>query len=139
MQIQSLSWEDPLEEGMETHSSVLACRIRMDRTAWRATVHGVANSRTPAGLCHLGECQCQLLSRARLFAAPWTDCGAPGSSVHRSSPGKNTGVDSRSLLQGLFLTQGSDPGLLHCRQVLYFLSHQGSTLQGGLHKHQPRK
>ena len=40
--VQSLSWEDPLEEGMEIHSSVLAWRIPMDRGAWRATVHGVA-------------------------------------------------------------------------------------------------
>ena len=38
--------EDPLEEGMATHSSVLAWRILMDRGAWRATVHGVANSWT---------------------------------------------------------------------------------------------
>ena len=33
---------------------------------------------------------------------------------------------SHALLQGIFLTQGSDPGLLHCRQILYCLSHQGS-------------
>ena len=38
--------EDPLEEGMATHSSVLAWRIPMDRGAWQATVHGVAMSRT---------------------------------------------------------------------------------------------
>ena len=38
---------------------------------------------------------------------------------------KNTGVDSRSLL-GIFPTQGLSPGLLHCRQILYSLSHQGS-------------
>ena len=43
---QFLGWEDPLEEGMATHSSVLAWRILMDRGAWRATVHGVANSWT---------------------------------------------------------------------------------------------
>ena len=41
-----------------------------------------------------------------------------------NSPGKNTGVSSHALLQGIFLTQGSNPGLLHCRQVLYHLSHQ---------------
>ena len=39
-------WEDPLEEGLATHSSILAWRIIMDRVAWRATVHGVANSQT---------------------------------------------------------------------------------------------
>jgi len=35
-------------------------------------------------------------------------------------------VDSHSLLQGIFPTQGSNPGLLHCRWILYQLSHQGS-------------
>ena len=39
-----LGWEDPLEEGMAAHSSILAWRIPMDRGAWRATVHGVAKS-----------------------------------------------------------------------------------------------
>ena len=42
-----------------------------------------------------------------------------------NSPGQNTGVGSRSLLQGIFLTQVSNPGLPHCRRILYQLSHQG--------------
>ena len=50
------------------------------------------------------------------------DCSPPGSSVHRIL-GKNTGVGSHALLQGIFLTQGSNPGLLHCRRILYCLSH----------------
>ena len=41
-----LGWEDPLEEGMATHFSILAWRIPMDRGAWRATVHGVEKSWT---------------------------------------------------------------------------------------------
>ena len=41
------------------------------------------------------------------------DCSPPGSSVHGDSPGKNTGVGSHSLLQGIFLTWGSNPGLPH--------------------------
>ena len=41
--------------------------------------------------------------------------------------GKNTGVVCHFLLQGTFPTQGSNPGLLHCRQILYWLSYQGST------------
>ena len=41
-------------------------------------------------------------------------------------PGQNTGVGSCSLLQGIFPTQGWNPGLLHCRRILYQLSHQGS-------------
>ena len=44
--VQSLGWEDPLEEGMATHSSILAWRIPMDRGAWRATVYGVTKSQT---------------------------------------------------------------------------------------------
>ena len=43
-----------------------------------------------------------------------------------NSPGQNTGVDSLSLLQGIFPTQESNPGLPHCRRILYQLSHQGS-------------
>ena len=48
------------------------------------------------------------------FLCPW------------NSPGKNTGEDSHSLLQGIFPTQGSNPDLLHCRQILYHVSHEGS-------------
>ena len=44
--VRSLSWEDPLEEGMETHSSILAQRIPMDRGAWWAAIYGVAKSET---------------------------------------------------------------------------------------------
>ena len=51
------------------------------------------------------------------------DCS---SSVHVDSTGKNTGVDCHALLQGIFPIQVSNPGLLHCRQILYHLSHQGS-------------
>jgi len=45
-QVQSLGWEDPLEEGMATHSSILALETPMDRGAWWATVHGVLKSQT---------------------------------------------------------------------------------------------
>ena len=44
--VRSLGWEDPLEEGMATHSSIIAWRIPMVREARRATVQGVAKSRT---------------------------------------------------------------------------------------------
>ena len=52
------------------------------------------------------------------FLCPW------------DSPGKNIGVGCHFLLQGTFLTQGPNPGLLHCRQILYHLSYQGSPLTG---------
>ena len=44
--VRSLGWEDPLENGLATNSSILAWRIPMDRGAWQATVHGVAKSQT---------------------------------------------------------------------------------------------
>ena len=44
--VQSQGWENPLEESMATHSSILAWRIPMDKGAWQATVHGVAKSQT---------------------------------------------------------------------------------------------
>ena len=54
------------------------------------------------------------------------DCSPPGSSVHGDSPGQNTGVGYHALLQGIFPTQGWNPGLLHCRLILYGLRHWGS-------------
>ena len=50
-----------------------------------------------------------------LYLGPW------------DPPGKNTGVGCRSFLHGVFLTQGWIPGLPHCRQILYHLSHQGKV------------
>ena len=55
-----------------------------------------------------------------LCATPWT-LYSPW-----NSPGQNTGVGCHALLQGIFPTQGSNPGLPHCRRILYHLSHQGS-------------
>ena len=54
------------------------------------------------------------------------DWSPPASSVHEDSPGKNTGVGCHALLQGIFPTQGSNPGLLYHRWTLYCLSHHGS-------------
>ena len=44
--VRPLGWQDPLEEGMGTHSSILSWRIPMDRGAWQAAVHGVIKSQT---------------------------------------------------------------------------------------------
>ena len=57
----------------------------------------------------------------RLFVSPWTVALRFLCPWYFS--GKNTGVGCYSLLQGIFLTQGSNLGLLHCRQILYHLSH----------------
>ena len=58
--VQSLGRKDPLEEGMATHSSILAWRIPMDRGAWRATVHGVAKSWTQLSDYHFTSSSSQL-------------------------------------------------------------------------------
>ena len=78
----------------------------MDRGAWWVTVHGESES-------------CSVVSdslRPRGLYSPW------------NSPGQNIGVGSLSLLQGTFPTQGWNPGLLHCRQILDQLSHKGSLV-----------
>ena len=60
----------------------------------------------------------------KFIATTWTvSCQAP---CPWNSPGKDTRVSSHSLLQGIFLTQGLDLGLLHCRQICYHPSHQKS-------------
>ena len=61
--------------------------------------------------CFHHVCVCQLLSLVQVFVTPW------------NSSGQNTGVGIRSLLQGILPTQGSNPGLPHCRRILYQLSH----------------
>ena len=58
------------------------------------------------------------------------DCSPPGSSVHEIFQAKDTGVDCHFLLQGIFPTQGLNPGLLHCRLILYRLSYKGSLVHG---------
>ena len=67
----------------------------------------------------LSWCVWKSLSHVWLFATPWTICPW-------NSPGHDTGVGSPSLLQGVFPTQRLNPGLPHCRQILYQLSHKGS-------------
>ena len=66
------------------------------------------------------------------------DRGAPGRLYSPwNSSGQNTGVGSLSLLQGIFQTQGSNSGLLHCRRILYQLSHQGSSESMGVFAKSP--
>ena len=60
------------------------------------------------------------------------DYSPSGFSVHGILQ-KNTGVGSHFLLWGIFPTQGSNPGLLHCKQILYHPSHQGSPLKEMIH------
>ena len=65
----------------------------------------------------VSHCQHLLLGCLRLFATPWTV--AHQAPLSMDSPGENTGVGCHSLLQGIFATQRLNPGILHCRQILY--------------------
>ena len=77
----------------------------------------------------LCECNTRVMSDCRSVVSdsvtPWTV--ATRLLCLWNSPGKHTGVGCHALLQGIFLTQGSNPGLLYCRQILYQLSHRGSV------------
>ena len=88
----------------------IKCKIRFQYSwnGWKVLVTQLCSTLWPHGL-----------QSARLLC-PW------------DSPGKNTGVGCHSLLQGIFLTQGWNPGFLHCRQILYCLSHQGSPKNIGV-------
>ena len=66
-------------------------------------------------------CCCESESRSVMSDSLWPH----GPYNPWKSPGQNTGVGSRSLRQRIFPTQGLNPGLPHCRWVLYQLSHQG--------------
>ena len=68
---------------------------------------------------------CVLVTLSCLTLQDPMDCSSPGSSVLRDSPGKNTVVGCHFLLQEIFPTQGLNPGLPYCRQLLYHLSQQG--------------
>ena len=78
-------------------ASTKSCRAWSFRILWSESRSVVSDASRPHGLY-----------------SPW------------NSPGQNTGVGSLSLLQRIFLTQGSNPGLPHCRQILSQLSHKGS-------------
>ena len=89
----SLGWEDPLEKRMATHSSILAWRIPMDRGAWWATVHGIAESRTwqkrLSGRAHMGvRPQCAWAKKSyQPEVSVLQDCPFPGPLSRESRAG----------------------------------------------------
>ena len=99
----------------------------MDRGAWQATVHVVTKSRTQ--LKRLSKharsiCKRFVKSESEICSVVSDSLRPYGLYNPWNSPGQNTGVGSFFLLQGIFPTQGLNPGLLHCRQILYQLRHR---------------
>ena len=101
-----------VQGGYFSHGRFISCCLR-DKTG----------SECSCISCSL--CLC-LVAQSYLTLCYPMDYSLPDPSVLGDSPGKNTGVGCHALLQGIFSTQGSNPGLLHCRQILYHLSHQGN-------------
>ena len=105
------------EQGLNLCAQVAPCEVRAVRTVGRAKgTHSGAVLAASVSVSHSvmsHSLRRYELSPARLLC-PW------------DSPGKNAGVGCHALLQGIFPAQGWNPGLLHCREVLYCLSHQRS-------------
>ena len=95
------------------------------RGALKSTLPGKPLGAVLAPSCH--HLESESVSCSVVFNPLWLHVLEPARLLCPwNSSGKNTGVGCHFLLQGIFLTQGSNPGLLHCRQILYYLSHQGS-------------
>ena len=124
-------WTTSLSRIGEGNGSPLQCSCLenpRDGGAWWAAVYGVAQSRTRLKQLSSSSSSnakeenkvkvksCSVLSDSLRLYSPW------------NSLGQNTGVDSLSLLQGIFPTQGLNPGLLHCRQILYQLGYEGNLI-----------
>ena len=104
--VQSLGWEDPPEKGKATHSSILALGSPIFPWSCEGKLGVLLESL---------QGQRDLTTAHGLLAGVASHCGARALG-HR---GQNTGVGSLSLLQGIFPSQGSNPGLPHCRKILY--------------------
>ena len=82
---------------------------------------------SPGGMATMHTLRLTEKSFHKMKGSVVSDCLQPhGLYSPWNSPGQNTGVGSLSLLQGIFPTQELNPGLSHCRQILYQLSHKGS-------------
>ena len=111
----------------------------MPHSPWFCVCVGVVCGHVCKHVCFLFDiCSLQHINALKIFAFWWgirhqsesrsvvSDSLRPhGQYSPRNSPGQNTGLGSLYLLQKIFSTQGSNPGLLHCRQILYQLSHNG--------------
>ena len=139
------------EEGNGTPLQYSCLENPMDGGAWKAAVHGVAEGRTWLSdftfTFHFHALEKEMATHSSVLAWRIPGTGEPGGLLsmgsHRvghdwsdlaaayspwNSPGQNTRVGSCSVLQGIFSIQGLNPGLPHCRQILYPLSHQGSPI-----------
>ena len=109
------------------NESLKPTKERSSQTIWHEDIYWLES------LCLSLACVCAKLLQSCLTLCNPMDCSLPRLLCPWDSPDKNTGVGSHSLLQGIFLTQESDLGLLHCRQILYCLSPKGSPFLFFIH------
>ena len=97
---------------------------------WQAGSLSLAPPRKPYIYLYLSNVKVKVAQSCPTLCDPMDYTYSPW-----NSPSQNTGVGSLSLLQGIFPTQGLNPGLPHCRQILYPLSHKGSptTIKAGIY------
>ena len=117
--VRSLGWEDPLGKGKATHSSRKDFPGGSDSKA-SGSKKGIGRILFFSQIFHeFFRYEWKSLSRVQLFVTPWAI-----QSVEFSRPEYWSGL--LFPFQGIFPTQGSNPGLPHCRWILNHLSHQGS-------------
>ena len=150
----SLGQEDPLEKEMATHSSTLAWKIPWTRSLVGYSLWGCKESDTTEQLhllfwwssgCWKFEHRIYIISVSTFLSVSAQACPILCNSMDFSPPPSTLSMEfSRQeywstfhwmptldaiAIQEIFLTQGLNPGLLHCRQTLYHLSHQGRSFK----------
>ena len=102
---------DSLEKTLMPGKTEGRRRRGQQRMRW---LNSITNSMDMCMLSHFSHVRLRVTLWTARLLCPW------------DSPGKNTGMGCHALLQGIFLTQESNQGLLHYKQILYCLRHQGS-------------
>ena len=105
--------------GSQQHSLGASCLREREKQCWSADCGSKGSPRGLAGA---------LSGKVAQLCPTLCDPMKSPRGLQENSPGQNTGVDSLSLLQGIFPTQGSSPGLPHRGQIIYQLNHKGSPL-----------